>query len=68
MTIIATQRKTIKVGRYIFDSSLCYIHAGNKSLKILDAIIRHAVTLRKRYSLTTLKFLFTVVNPFYLNF
>mgnify|MGYP001792450376 CR=1 FL=1 len=42
LTIIATPRK-----RYIFYSSLCFIQAGKKSLKIPGAISRNTADLRK---------------------
>ena len=48
IAIIATQRKTVaKFERYISHSSLCYIQAGKKSLKIPGAIIRSAANLKK---------------------
>ena len=48
LTIIAISYETlINVERYIFDSSLCYLHAGKKSLKIPVAIIRNTCSLRK---------------------
>ena len=50
IAIIATQRRC-----YISHSSLCYIQAGKKLLKIPGAIIRNMLILGKHYSLTTLK-------------
>ena len=45
--IIILQENAIKVEPFIFDSSLCYIQAGKKSLKIPGAIIRNTANLRK---------------------
>ena len=42
-----SKKTAIKVGLNIFDSSLCYIQAGKKSLKILGALIRNTANLKK---------------------
>ena len=57
LTIIGTQRTTIKVEHYIFHSSLCYIQAGKKSLKFQALLLEIQLIWGKRYSLKTLEFL-----------